>query len=144
MNQENLSFQFLKKWNIRETRWIFYFELPIGHQAEVRYKHDGVHEQVVRIVDVEADTSVSCSNNYYTNEPNFPIGPFSTQKRYAVFAHFKFDRPNHLLEWNQAPGRILSERPSEKPTQFEYGFEDNYTNHNYNNIIVSINIKPLA
>jgi hypothetical protein len=116
------------------AQWVFYFDLPAGKQARVAYTHGGVNEQEPQIVDVDADTRVSSSNNY-SGRDNRPIGPFTTQKKYAVFAHFKYGRPSGR-PWNQAPGRVVREAPA----QLEYGFEDNYVNQNYGNIIVKIGI----
>lgn len=112
----------------------FYFDLPAGKQARVAYTHSGVNEQEAQVVDVDADTRVSSSNNY-SGRDNRPIGPFATTKKYAVFAHFKYGRPSGR-PWNQAPGRVVRETP----TQLEYGFEDNYVNQNYRNIIVKVSI----
>lgn len=118
-----------------DRRWVFYFNLPIGKQAKVTYTHSGVNEQEPQIVDMGTDTRVSSSNNY-SGRANLPVGPFGTEKQYAVFAHFKYGRPSGR-PWNQAPGRVFRETP----TQIEFGFEDNYQNQNYRNIIVKIDIK---
>jgi hypothetical protein len=115
--------------------WVFYFDLPAGKQARVSYKPSGVNECEALVIDVDADTRVSSFINYDPGKDNRPIGPFFTPKKYAVFAQFKYGRPSGK-PWNQAPGRVIRETS----TQLEYGFEDNYVNQNYRNMIVTINI----